>query len=189
MQLDWKQRLREVLGQGPVQAMPNAVSRAAVAMVIGPHGMLRMMVRAEREGDPWSGHVGFPGGREELDDRDLLATACRETREEVGWVLSEADCLGPLDPVRSPVGGRSDVVVRPFVFWVDRPLQERLNHEVAEVFSVSLATLMEGVGRGDFTLRWSEHEATLPCVRIGGRRLWGMSLRMVDDLLERLRGH
>ena len=186
MQLDWKERLREAVGRGPVEAMPEGVSRAAVAMVVGPEGTLWMMVRAEREGDPWSGHVGFPGGREEVDDTDLLATACRETREETGWSLAAADCLGPLDPVRSPVGGRSAVVVRPYVFWVETPLRSQLNHEVAEVFSVSLDWLMHGDGRGSFTLRWAGHEVDLPCVDIEGRRLWGMSLRMVDDLLERL---
>ena len=145
-----------------------------------------MMLRAERDGDPWSGHVSFPGGREEAGDADLLATACRETHEEVAWTITAADCLGALDPVQSPVGGRSAVVVQPFVFWSEAPPESQLNHEVAEVFSVSLVDLMAGAGRGEFTLRWSGHELLLPCVDIAERRLWGMSLRMVDDLIERI---
>jgi len=186
MQLDWKERLYQALAEDSRESMPEGVSRAAVAMVIDPSGRLWMMVRAEREGDPWSGHVGFPGGREEVDDGDLLTTACRETLEEVGWPLTKADCLGRLDPVRSPVGGRSAVVVRPYVFWVARPLIGELNHEVAEVFSIDLKTLLAGTGRGSFTLHWSGHEVELPCIDLDGRRLWGMSLRMVDDLLERV---
>ena len=45
------------------------------------------MKRAPREGDPWSGHVSFPGGRVEHSDSSLLHTAIRETQEEVALDL------------------------------------------------------------------------------------------------------
>jgi hypothetical protein len=77
----------ESLSEGP------APGRAAVAIVLrdvedGPQVLL--IRRAEHVGDPWSGHMAFPGGREDPEDESLLATAIRETREE----LARADaCL------------------------------------------------------------------------------------------------
>ena len=63
-----------------------------------------MIKRADREGDPWSGHMAFPGGRMDKADAHGYAVAVRETEEEVG--LS----LGPLDQC---IGRLSDLNARP----------------------------------------------------------------------------
>jgi 8-oxo-dGTP pyrophosphatase MutT (NUDIX family) len=61
------------------------VPRAAVALVLrdGAPGEVELLFirRAEHEKDPWSGHMGFPGGRAEPGDASLEATAVRETLE------------------------------------------------------------------------------------------------------------
>ena len=49
--------------------------------------------RASRSGDRWTGHVAFPGGRQDPDDIDDAATSVRETEEEVGLELETEDCL------------------------------------------------------------------------------------------------
>lgn len=84
--------------------------RAAVAAVLrfdrGRPEVL-LMKRAEHPGDRWSGHVSFPGGREEDHDPDLLTTALRETHEELGLDLdASARLLGRLDDVRAVAKGR-----------------------------------------------------------------------------------
>ena len=56
-----------------------AIVRAAV-----PDDSILLIRRAEREGDSWSGHWSFPGGRREPEDPDLLHTALRELEEECG---------------------------------------------------------------------------------------------------------
>src|SRR5215471_21768996 len=54
--------------------------------------------RAQKTGDPWSGHMAFPGGRQDPSDLDLLHTAVRETQEEVGLELSPGrNLIGRLD--------------------------------------------------------------------------------------------
>src|SRR5262245_34151321 len=65
--------------------------RAAVAAILLPRDdtfEILLIRRAERPTDLWSGHMAFPGGRRSPEDRDLLATAVRETEEEVGLDLA-----------------------------------------------------------------------------------------------------
>lgn len=161
------------------------VRRSAVAAILSPGRRLWFILRAERAGDPWSGHVGFPGGREHPEDPTLLDVALRETDEELGVDLSKATLLGRLDDVRTrPV---RSLMVRPFVFALDHEPVVRPNHEVAGVVSVGLDELLEGHGRG--RMRWPARVGlSLPRVDFAGVRLWGLTLVMVDDLLDRLDG-
>ncbi|MEP6687797.1 MAG: NUDIX domain-containing protein, partial [Gemmatimonadales bacterium] len=86
-----------------------------MVLVPSPDAVL-LIRRADRAGDPWSGHMALPGGRREETDPDLVATAVRETFEEVGLSLAPADLLGSLDDVvpRTPV--LPPIAVRPYVF-------------------------------------------------------------------------
>ena len=62
-------------------------SRAAVAILLElrPDDLHLLFIhRAEHENDPWSGHMGFPGGRKDPEDPDLLNTVVREVHEEIG---------------------------------------------------------------------------------------------------------
>src|SRR5688572_27389789 len=73
---------------------------AAVAIIIAPDPDAILLIRrAERAGDPWSGHMALPGGRREPGDLDLLATAIRETSEEVGIRLGSEQLVGTLEDV------------------------------------------------------------------------------------------
>ena len=49
------------------------------------HRLTAALRRTSREGDKWSGHVAFPGGKREAEDADDRATAARETKEALGW--------------------------------------------------------------------------------------------------------
>src|SRR3989449_5953433 len=99
-------------------ARPAAV---APILVEDPHGLEGRSIRgAERADDPWSGQVALPGGRHEPGDRDLLATAIRETQEETGVDLAAAERLGALDDLYPRTPTLPPVVVRPFVFALER---------------------------------------------------------------------
>ena len=78
---------------------------AAVALVLrgqsARNAELLFIRRAERVGDPWSGHVAFPGGRRDDADTSLELTARRETREELSLELdTAARLIGVLDDLR-----------------------------------------------------------------------------------------
>ena len=63
--------------------------RSGVAIVLAERPFegevhLMMIRRAQRTGDPWSGNMGFPGGRAEVEDASIFHAALRELREETG---------------------------------------------------------------------------------------------------------
>lgn len=170
--------------------VPEGITKqAAVAVTIGDDDAVCFIRRADREGDLWSGHFAFPGGRFSRGDTSIQATAERETMEEIGLDLSTAQCLGALDcqvsPVRDPDGGLG---VFPFVYRVVRWTPFVLSDEVASVHPIALQRLLSGEGRETFPYRFRDHDLLLPCVRLDDVFIWGMTLRMLDDLLARLRG-
>lgn len=180
-------RVRAALERAPTSALFDGARQAAVAMLIDPEERLLFVQRAVRQGDPWSGHIGLPGGHLEAGETWRQA-AIRETREEVGLVVPATASLGRLDDLVTP-GKLPSRVVRPFVFEVDGLEGWTLQpSEVDAVHIVELGALLEGEGRSSFQLDYDGTKWTLPCVDLGGRRLWGMTLRMVDDLLDRIDG-
>jgi 8-oxo-dGTP pyrophosphatase MutT (NUDIX family) len=158
-----------------------------VALVFTPEYDLLFMTRAAHEGDPWSGHISFPGGHMEASDSSALHAAIRETQEELGLTLREDQCLGPLHQVQTPPA--PDLIVHPFVFKLDSVPELRLEpSEVQRAHFIPLESLLNGEHRGDFMFQFKEHNLRLPCVYFGEERLWGLTLRIVDDLLNRMDG-
>ena len=101
--------------------------------------------RAEKQGDPWSGHMAFPGGHLETQDRDLKAAAMRETIEEIGLDLTDAEYLGALDQQRAMPRGRPlDMLIAPHVFTLQGDPSFEINYEVDEVVWTSLDPLIRG---------------------------------------------
>jgi 8-oxo-dGTP pyrophosphatase MutT (NUDIX family) len=91
----------DAIARGLAASVPPAEPAEAAVMLClrEEEGDVQVLLirRAEREGDPWSGHIGLPGGRPSHVDRDLLDTARRETLEEVGFdPLQRGSLLGAL---------------------------------------------------------------------------------------------
>ncbi len=124
---------------------PDDRKRAAVAMVlreVGGRPEVLFIERALHEGDPWSGHMAFPGGRVDADDRNARHAAERETREEVGLDLCGAEQLGRLDDLYGRrAAGVPQLVISGFVYCVETTPPLELNREVREAFWFPLAEL------------------------------------------------
>jgi 8-oxo-dGTP pyrophosphatase MutT (NUDIX family) len=166
----------------------ESIKRAAVAAVLRPVATgveLLFIHRAEDSRDPWSGHMAFPGGRVDPGDRDSLAAAIREAREEVQLDLeSDGEYLGQLDDVRAIGRGRPmSLVIRPFVFAIDSDPDLVPNHEVAAVVWVPTEFLADASNREIMEYNRAGLSLELPCYRYDDHLIWGLTLGMVDELL------
>jgi 8-oxo-dGTP pyrophosphatase MutT (NUDIX family) len=175
----------------PVRIDEPVASQAAVALILreASAGIEILFIRrAEREQDPWSGQVGFPGGRVEPGDADLVATSRRETFEEIGIDLGEdAELLGGLDEIRAMAGGRPvDLKIAPFVFHLRHTRSVRLSEEVTSVHWLSLDRLLGPEHHGRFEYRHGDQAVELPCLRLGELVIWGLTYRMFGGLRKRL---
>ena len=179
-------RLAEILAEREARTVEDPDRRpAAVAVVfVSTPDAVLLIRRAEREGDRWSGQMAFPGGRWSIGDPDLLATAKRETLEEVGVDLGSARLLGRLDDVapRSPT--LPPLIVRPFVFALRERAPLSPNHEVAHAFWASIDEFSApGVYR-PFEYDGGGTRFVMPGYHLDGGVVWGMTERILTPLLE-----
>jgi len=173
--------------ESPEDPVPS--KRAAVAITVrsgvsGPE--ILMIQRAVRQGDPWSGHMGFPGGRKDESDASDMACAKRETREEIGFDL---DIYGELVCQLSDVntGWRADrpeMLVAPFVFKVGSTPVFELNHEVDDTLWVPLSFLLNEANRSRHQWDWRGEVLESDAFTFDDRLIWGLSLMMIDELLQ-----
>ncbi|KAI5480956.1 NUDIX hydrolase domain containing protein [Pseudohyphozyma bogoriensis] len=112
--------------------------------------------RATRNTDKWSGHIAFPGGRQEPSDEDGRYTAMRETWEEVGLDLAEKSyvSVGQLDDreITTSLGKRLLMVLSPFVFLHTSPatpIPELQETEVASAHWIAIESLHPPAARYD----------------------------------------
>jgi len=144
-----------------------------------------LIKRAEHPGDPWSGQMALPGGRKEPADGDLLATAIRETWEEVGiavrpgWLLGELDDLHPRTPTLPPV------LVRPYVFGLPARPAVTLSPEATSCVWVALEELASGTTRTVITIAGRDDQ--FPAYRVGHDIMWGMTERIITPFIELVR--
>lgn len=173
-------------GHTPTLHKPQENTReAAVAVVLRPQAQgtdILFIKRAERDGDPWSGHMAFPGGHREPSDGSLEVAAQRETLEEIGLDLTPARYLGALDHQRAMPRGRTlDMLVAPHVWVLEETNPEfRPNYEVDDVVWANMPDLLSN----------DQHDTELwpmagkPTVFNGyrlptGHFVWGLTYRML----------
>ncbi len=167
--------------------------RAAVAVILrgtGSAAEVLLMERVQHERDPWSGQVSFPGGTREPEDDDLHETARRETFEEVELDLrAEGRLLGRLPTVAAiGRGGPVDMDITPYVFHVSGHLRPGAGPEVEAVFWLPLVRVLSGELDGEHVWRRDTLVRRLPCWHWEGRVIWGLTHRMLGELLGRLDG-
>lgn len=163
------------------QAAVALILRDAAATASGTE--ILFIQRAEKAGDPWSGHMAFPGGHLDPEDADLRAAAERETLEEIGLDLSSAQYLGALDHQRAQPRGRTiDMLIAPHVFAIDGDPPCTPNHEVKEVVWASLDELASNQRHDTETRPMAGRPTLFNGYRLArGHFVWGLTYRMLKD--------
>lgn len=187
--MDFEELARRLLDARaePDPALERAC-RAAVALVLrncsGQPEVL-LIRRAERAGDRWSGQIGLPGGHEEPGDPDLLATALREAREEVGLELgSDARLLGHLPPVQARARGRLlSLWITPCVFALETGAEPVLGSEATAAFWFPLARARAGEFPWTYRYLHEKEERVLPAWRFEEHVVWGLTYDILSGFL------
>jgi len=161
--------------------------RAAVALLLRARDRepveLLMIKRATYAGDPWSGHVALPGGRQEPGET-LEQTAIRETFEETSLDLSHHGVLlGRLDDVQPRVVSLPRLVITPFVGAMAGDGALTLSDEVAEAFWISIDALRAPEATRDVVLELTGGPRRVPAFEHGGRTIWGLTERILRQFL------
>jgi 8-oxo-dGTP pyrophosphatase MutT (NUDIX family) len=170
---------------------------AAVAIIVagedtradeGSGLKLCLIKRAERQGDPWSGHMALPGGRVSATDPTIQSAAEREVREEIGITIDSKSLIGHLPPLpirryRIDTG----LTLSPFVYYAGRELLPLIpNDEVAAALWVELDYLWNPANRTSLRATYDEKEFVFPAIRIGEDLLWGLTFRVLEVFAERI---
>ena len=144
--------------------------------------------RANYPGDRHSGQVAFAGGQRDDVDDDLLATALREAREEVGIVADDVEVLGYINHHHTI----SEFQVRPYVGVMPWPYQLKLDDvEVARAFTMPLNWLAQASNYRTEERQHPDSKRPWPVVYYNlydGEMLWGATARMTLSLIDVLQG-
>lgn len=163
---------------------PLGLRRAAVLipLFVKDGGLWILFTRRTETVEHHRGQISFPGGSEEEDDESLVATALRETEEEIGVAGSDVRYLGALSPLTTV----TDFYVEPFVGAIPTAYPFRVAEgEIAELIEIPVAALLDPrilerkilPGREEPTLFYHH----------GAHVIWGATARMLSELLEALR--
>jgi 8-oxo-dGTP pyrophosphatase MutT (NUDIX family) len=131
-----------------------------------------------------AGQVAFPGGRIDPEDADATAAALREAEEEIALPRDAVDVIGAADLYLTVTG----YAVTPVIGVIAPDLAYHPNEaEVADVFEVPLAFVLDSVNQRQVSAEWQGRMRTYYEINWGDRRIWGATAAMMVNLSRRLR--
>ena len=132
------------------------------------------------------GQISFPGGGRHGEDKTLLETALRESREEIGLKEADVKILGELDDAATVT---SQYRIVPFVGLIPYPYDFKIDRfEVDEVFGLPLGGLLNNANRKVDDMVYGDKIIRAYTYELDGRVIWGATAWMLNQFLEILRG-
>ena len=144
-----------------------------------------LLVRRSEHG-VHGGQIAFPGGKHQAGDESILDTALREVWEEIGVPADFIEILDTLPPTETVT---TQFKVFPFLGRMLKPgVWKPAEQEIVEIFEVPVRDFAspEARGRGMQAFATWPEPREVPFFRLGPHRVWGLTYRILDDLIPRL---
>lgn len=175
--------LKQILSS-EITAEPKGDSKSKLAavmiIVFGSEPMILMTERPVTM-NYHAGEISFPGGTWEKKDGDLLGTAIRETREELGFEISKSTVIGQLKPVTTLNSGFK---ISPFIAILDVLPPIVPNSEIASVLRIPLPSLLKTIEDDKDPLHQSILE--MYTFKFENHLIWGASARMLKQIHDKI---
>ena len=167
--------LRRDLGSviGGHASSPGRTESAVLVIIHDPAAPSVVMTVKPRSMREHAGEVAFPGGKREDGDADLLDTALREAREELGLEVRRGEVAGQLRTVETQISGYA---ITPFVCVRGSLGALEPNSEVDEILRMPLEQLLRTRDpAGKLGLEFTH----------GAHTVWGASARILEEICGR----
>lgn len=164
-------------------------TRAAVAIVITTKTetpLVLLIKRAIRDGDPWSGDIAFPGGKQQVEDKNTCQTALRELLEETGVIPTNPEPVYRLpDKLTRLHHAPLPMTISPWVFETEFPQVAKLNHESTNFLWLPLNEFLKKEAQS--TLQWKTRLGTftMPALEVDEHRIWGITLSIIHGMIKK----
>jgi 8-oxo-dGTP pyrophosphatase MutT (NUDIX family) len=182
----WILQVRQRLASPPPSRLPPDEGRQAAVLVplyVDAGQLWTVLTRRTDDLPHHRGQIAFPGGGRETGE-EPWETALRETEEEIGLDPKRVLRLGELDEAATPSGYR----IVPCVGAVPHPLEAKPDGvEIAEIFSAPLLAFANVRMAEEREVTVNGRTRTLRVYHVaGGRQVWGLTARLIQNLMERL---
>lgn len=164
------------------QIVDEKLTRAAVLMALfkKKNDWRLLMTKRSDEVEHHKGQISFPGGAADTGDRNIVATALRETEEEIGLQAGQIEILGPYDDHATPTG----FVITPIVGYIRNlpPLVPR-EKEVVEILEVPVSLFLDPAKERMVQLVRHGTKVDVYFYDFGKHEIWGATARISRDFL------
>ena len=172
--------LADVLGRVPLRA-----AAVLVPIIERGAGLSVLFTQRTEHLTQHAGQISFPGGGAEPGDASVVATALRETQEEIGIAPDLVSPFGYLDCFETI----SSYCVTPVVGSLDAAYTTTLDaREVADVFEVPLDFFLDPANLHRRGIDWRGRRRDVFEFPYNGRNIWGATAAMLLSLVRRLEG-
>lgn len=175
--------VEESLGSLSQRPTPTPAS-VLIPLVQREGGLTILLTQRTAHLTDHAGQISFPGGRAEDYDSDAIDTALRESEEEIGLARRHVDVLGTLPKYLTGTG----YCVTPVVGLIAPPFELTADpSEVAEIFEVPLAFLMDGLNHQRLSVQLPGGRRSFYAMPYGDYYIWGATAGMLRNLFHFLR--
>jgi 8-oxo-dGTP pyrophosphatase MutT (NUDIX family) len=166
----------------PETALPPTKGSVMILLFPVHQECCTLFIKRAKYNGVHSGQISFPGGMHETIDDSRVATALRETEEEIGILRNSITVIGKLTSLHIPV---SNVDVLPVVSLLkEKPECVPDPNEVEYVIEAKLSELLHPAAVKRETIRVGDHEFVAPYYDLRGHHIWGATAMMLSEFLE-----